>query len=274
MDLNNVLIPIGILLIGFLVYMFVRDSRRRKRAALETFTPTEPPRVLLRSERMPKIAMALLTRFVITSTAIVVLVIPCGREVGELLAGAGDIPVVGWGRSLLHGDAVSIVSVISLLVVSSAAAIAAQYLAYGDFTDRGLSRAADPVERGAGRGERALAAVSTMFVAGFGEEIIYRALLPAGLYASGGNIGVAILLPYAVWVAQHERRTRAILNSAIIGVAMTYVYLVTEQLAWAIAVHVAANAMATLIAPEVRLALNRRRIRVAIDIFRARAEAS
>jgi membrane protease YdiL (CAAX protease family) len=133
------------------------------------------------------------------------------------------------------------------------------------FSRQSLGRRLDGISRTTGTPERAVYAIGTVITAGFGEEVIFRALLPATVYALTSNIAIALLLPLLLFALLHyDQGYRGILNAAVVGAAATVVFLVTQQLWWAIALHAIANLLATVIVPEVQRARVRRIVRRAI----------
>ncbi|GAA1953709.1 CPBP family intramembrane glutamic endopeptidase [Agromyces allii] len=225
----------------------------------------KPALFAIASERMPRlVARETLT---VLASAVVVggLLLVWGGLVPDYLEAAGKIAVVSWARSALAEGSGRQPGIVVLLALTAVLAILAQYVLFRAFGRRRRRMLADRIGLTTGRAERFVHATSAILAGGIGEEFIFRAVLPAAVYAFTGSLTVAILAPWLLFALAHiDQRWTGITNAALIGLACTVVYLATERLEFAIAVHVVANILAVLVAPEVFLALRRRTVRRAL----------
>ena len=228
--------------------------------------PSHPERRPLPGQRMNRIAVKLAIDFVAMAIVILRLFVSSGEWLGPTAAAEGSIAPVGWGRAGIAAGSLWAVSVDATLIAIALAAVATQYIARRTFSRRSLGLNLDGVGRATGRPERAVYALGTVVIAGVGEEVVFRALLPAIFFAATSSTAVAILVPLVLFTVLHYDQGRmGLVNAALIGAAATILFLVTEQLWWSIALHAFANLVATVVSPEIRRARVRRIARRAVQ---------
>jgi membrane protease YdiL (CAAX protease family) len=184
------------------------------------------------------------------------------RDVPQFLAVSGEVGVFEYARMGFSSGPVVGILVALVLVLVSVVCIAGQWAVAG------LKRArrTDIVYTTTGRRERAIRGFTTLITAPVGEELIYRVLFPAFLFAATHSVWTSLAIPFAVFVVFHySQGWLGILNAALIGVATVLVYLATEQVVFAIVLHLVANALSTIVAPELRLRRVRRIVRDAMS---------
>lgn len=204
--------------------------------------------------------------FLLMAVIVTVLNTTFASSLRPFLVGSGSVAAIGSARSALAHHSVAGAITVSVLVIVAGVAIAGQYLAFNTFSGRKIGLSMDAIGKATGRAERIVRAFGATVTASLAEETIFRAVLPAALYAATRNLWIAILAPLVVFIAMHyKRRGPGLFNAALLGVAATAIYLVTEQLWLAILLHSTANLLSTIVAPEVRRVLIRRIARRALE---------
>ena len=245
------LIPTGIIVLLAAVYIALQ--------------PSHPERKSLPRQRMIRIAATVLIEFVVMAIVIERLFAVSAESILPTNAAEGRITVVAWARAELAAGPPGAVLIGVILVVLAAIAVSVQYILARTFSLRTQRSQLDSLARTTGTAERVVYAIDTVIVAGIGEEVVFRALLPAALYALTSSTAAAILVSWLVFVALHYNQGyRGLLNAALVGAAVTALYLVTQQLWWSIALHAFSNLAATVVVPEILRARVRRVARRAI----------
>jgi membrane protease YdiL (CAAX protease family) len=226
---------------------------------------TRPRPLEIARKRFARLVWSRVIALLWTATAVVLCLALFHGRVPAFLHAAGAIPPVAWARACLQVGSTSAVLVVAILAAIAVAAIGGQYVLFQVFSTRRLTSSLDEIRMITGRGERVVQTLGAVFTAGIGEELLLRMLVPAAIYSFDSNLVAAVLVPYVVFVALHAyQRAIGLTNATLAGAALTIIYLVTQQLAAAIILHMIANLLAAGISPEIRAWRERRLVRRAL----------